>query len=174
MIGLDVFCGITATQYDAMIVDCVKRGHELLHLAARAAAANEAVSTLGADTRPLDEYARTVEAEFVMLKQLAEQAKWPGDLTPRIIAADKAWQAAKAEANTQKVSVVRTVGPDSALRQDIRQLTEALRERLAGGRDSWWTRKLVGPVRVWHVLASGAATAVAGAAVRLRSHGGAQ
>lgn len=85
------------------------------------------------DTRPMDEYARAVEAEFLEMKSLAEKAGWPKDLTPTVVNIDRKWQAAKAAANAKNQSVVREVGPDSELRAAIRKTTEALKAGIARG-----------------------------------------
>ena len=63
------------------------------------------------DTSPKDAYAQAVETEFLAMKSLADRAKWPADLSPRIKAADAAWQSAKSTANAAKQSVVHAVGP---------------------------------------------------------------
>lgn len=87
----------------------------------------------GGDTRPMDEYARVVEAEFQEMKGLAEKAGWPKDLSAKIVDIDRKWQAAKATANAKSLSVVREVGPDSALRIAIRKMIETLRAGISRG-----------------------------------------
>ncbi len=137
------------------------------------------------DTTPRDEYAHSVEAEFQAMKALAEKARWPSDVAPRIVTLDAAWQRAKASANAKKASVFREAGwdIDGAERKRIREIAATIEGRLKEGpginpkgpyepriEESFWTREVLGPIPGWGVVAGvGGALAVLGLALRSRS-----
>lgn len=126
------------------MVDCVERGRSFRR------------SVIGADygdTRPMDDYARSVEAEFLLMKKLAEDAKWPPDLSQGIVEIDQSWQRVKGQANATKVSVSQLAGENSPLRQSMKQMIAKLQDRLSGSKFSLaW---ILGGVAV---LAAGTAT----------------
>lgn len=124
--AIPVACGFHGV---APLVDCLERGEAF---ARSGGVVGGDIIDMG-DARPLDEYARSVEAEFQTMKQLAQAAKWPADLSPKIMEIDAAWQAAKRKANADKVSVAREVGMGSPLRKSIGDMVLVLQGRLPKG-----------------------------------------
>ena len=136
------------------------------------------------DTRPMDEYARAVEAEFLEMKSLAEKAGWPKDLAPTVVNIDRKWQAAKEAAKAKNQSVVRAAGRESEVRAASETTSEALEAGLARGAEKA-KEKGVAPgapgappyvpdeVPTWKkvVLAAAVAGVVGGGALLLRRIG---
>lgn len=131
-----------------------------------------AIDMLGAieprDTRPLDEYAQAVEAEFLAMKKAVEAAKWPADASAKVVAIDKEWQDAKATANAAKAPVVRLVPLDGDLRRRMREVVAGLTEKSG---ESFWGRPVLGPVPGWGVVAGGVGVSFALLALLRRAVG---
>ena len=90
--------------------------------------------------------AAEVEEAWAKMKAAAEAAKWPADLSPLVVAADRTYQADKSAGKLDAASMKRNYDAMSSLEKQLRKRAE---QAPAGG---FLSQKFLGaPVYVWGI-----------------------